>query len=215
METSPTIGNIATALSAAQGAIKPAVFNKTNPHFKSRYADLSSVIETSRKPLSDNGLAVAQSVTSDDLKVIVETWLTHKSGEFFKAQTVLKASKADPQGVGSAMTYAKRYAWCAMLGISADDDDDDDANGASGPPSQRPVDAKPTTNARSEFGRVVKEWSGVNAEDAVAAAREAAKKLGVTNTKEVPADDWPRLVAALANAKDNYGTFSEWIASTE
>lgn len=214
METSPTIGNIATALSAAQGAIKPAVFNKTNPHFKSRYADLTSVIETSRKPLSDNGLAVVQSVTSDDLRVIVETWLTHKSGEFFKAQTVLKASKADPQGVGSAMTYAKRYAWCAMLGISADDDDD--ANGASGPPSQRPVDAKPTTQSKaSDFKRLAGEWAGVNAEDHGISARQACAKLGVTNTKEVPADDWPRLVAELANAKDNYGTFSEWIASKE
>lgn len=218
MKTSQAIGQIAAALSAAQGAMKPAAFNRINPHFKNRYADLTSVIDAARAALAANGLAVAQSVTSDDLRVTVETLLSHKSGEWIEAVTTMKASKPDAQGIGGTFTYAKRYALCAMLGISADEDDDGNGAVAGGPPQREvgpKLEPKPEPSApdpRRAFADSIRQWSGVNAEDLKAACGDAFKTLGV-DPKTVA--DWPALNQRLADAREVFGTFGEWIASKE
>jgi hypothetical protein len=124
MNKSESIANLAKALSIAQGQMGGAVKGKANPFFKSVYADLSSVVEAIREPLSSNGLSYVQ-VThpSERNEVIVETVLMHESGEWLSGTLAMPVSKADAQGFGSAITYAKRYGLQGLLGVPSDDDD--------------------------------------------------------------------------------------------
>jgi len=131
MQTSESIGNLAKALAAVQGSLQPAVKDADNPFFKTKYADLSSVWNSCRELLSKNGLAVIQGNSiGHDGTVIVETMLTHTSGEWVRSELALPLAKHDPQGVGSAVTYGRRYGLAAIIGVVADVDDD--ANHASG-----------------------------------------------------------------------------------
>lgn len=109
------------ALADAQSQLKGAVKDSTNPHFKSRYADLESVIEAMRAPFAANGLAFMQTVSDDSQ--FLKTIIVHDSGESFTTQVPLIITKNDMQGVGSAITYARRYGLAAACGISQTDDD--------------------------------------------------------------------------------------------
>lgn len=138
MQKSETIGKLSKALTAVQSQLKPALKDSDNPFFKSKYADLNAVWDSSRELLAKNGLAVIQgnSVGMDNT-VIVETILSHESGEWIQSELCLPLAKHDPQGVGSAVTYGRRYGLAAIVGIVADVDDD--GNHASGkvPPKQQ------------------------------------------------------------------------------
>ena len=129
---SPEIKDLVSALAKAQGGMKPAVFNRINPHFKTRYADFTSCMDACRSALSDNGLAVMQTCETIDGKLNLVTMLAHTSGQWMKSEFPLIASKMDSQGIGSAMTYAKRYSLCGMVGIVADEEGDDDGEAAVG-----------------------------------------------------------------------------------
>lgn len=135
MNHSEQINEIATALSKAQAVIAGAVKDKTNPHFKNDYADLSSVWDACRKPLTDNGLSVAQTAATEDGRVGVTTLLMHSSGQWISDTLVMKPTKDDPQGVGSCITYARRYALAGMVGVAPADDD---GNAASAKPTSTP-----------------------------------------------------------------------------
>jgi hypothetical protein len=115
--------DLARALSLAQGQMRHATLNKTNPHFKSRYADLASIIDAIRKPLADNNLSVTQIIDVQGELVSLVTLLMHPSGQFIRSVHPLPGG-GTPQAFGSALTYAKRYSLSSMLGISADEDDD-------------------------------------------------------------------------------------------
>ncbi len=132
IKTSSQINEIVAALAKAQGEMKPAVFNRVNPHYKTRYADFTSCMEAVREPLSKNGLAVSQmpSTTSDG-KFVLVTLLAHVSGQWMAGEFPLISAKMDSQGLGSAMTYAKRYSLCGMTAIVADEESDDDDGEAS------------------------------------------------------------------------------------
>lgn len=129
---SEEIKDFVAALAKAQGSIKPAVFNKVNPHFKSRYADFASCMEACRLPLSENGIATIQYCETVDGKINLVTMLAHVSGQWMKSEFPLISAKMDSQGIGSAMTYAKRYSLCGMVGIVADEEEDDDGEAAMG-----------------------------------------------------------------------------------
>ena len=121
---SETIGKIAAALVALQAEILPAAKSAENPHLKSKYADLASIIEAAREQLAKNGLAVLQRAHPCEKGVQLQTTVVHTSGEWISDGGLLvPAQKIDPQGFGSAMTYARRYGYAAMLGIVQDDDD--------------------------------------------------------------------------------------------
>lgn len=124
MKTSEQINEIAAALAKAQGEMKPAVKDATNPHFKSKYADLAANVEAARGPLSKHGLSYIQEPVTTERGIAVTTRLLHSSGQWieFDALTV-PLSKVDAHGVGSATTYARRYALGAALGLVAEDDD--------------------------------------------------------------------------------------------
>ena len=116
--------NIATALVKAQKAFGPALKTATNPHFKSRYADLSACVEAVMEGLNDNGIALIQKCYDCANGVMVETMFVHESGEMLECGILhVPASKQDPQGYGSALTYARRYSLMAACGIAPEDDD--------------------------------------------------------------------------------------------
>lgn len=123
MNRSDAIGNIAVALVKAQAKIKAALKDSTNPHFKSKYADLSSVVEAVKTPLLECGITFLQGVQDAEGGVAVETMLLHSSGEWLSSTLRLPATKQDAQGYGSAITYGRRYGLQAMCGVPSEDDD--------------------------------------------------------------------------------------------
>jgi hypothetical protein len=126
MNKSQSVENLAKSLTAFQSEIKSVLKTADNPFFHSKYADLASIIEAVRKPLAKNGLSFSQFPDGDSLTTI----LLHTSGEWIEASYALNAVGKKPQEVGSAITYARRYALGAVLGIATDEDDD--GNAASG-----------------------------------------------------------------------------------
>jgi hypothetical protein len=138
MNRSEQINELATALAKAQGQMRPAAKTAENPHFRARYADLASVIDAVREPLSSNGLSYTQCVGHADGSVIVETVLMHASGQWISSELALRPAKADVQGVGSAVTYGRRYSLQAICGL-ASDFEDDDGNAAVGHGRPQPV----------------------------------------------------------------------------
>jgi len=130
MAQSESIGKLAAALAKVQGALTHAVKGNVNPAFKSKYADLASVWEACRPQLSENQVAVIQSLQpSPEGWVTVETLLAHSSGEWSSSQVTLPVSAKTAHGYGSAITYARRYGLAASVGVYQDDDD---ANAAVG-----------------------------------------------------------------------------------
>lgn len=135
IERSESIKELATALAKAQAALQPAVKDSVNPHFKSKYADLGAVWEACRAPLSSNGLSVVQLPADCEAgRLALTTMLLHSSGEFLSTTYSLKLQQDTAHGAGSALTYLRRYALAALVGVVADEDDD--GNGASQPQQQ-------------------------------------------------------------------------------
>jgi hypothetical protein len=121
--------NLATALVKAQQAFGPALKSSTNPHFKSRYADLAACVEAVVDSLNNNGIALIQQNQPSPDGVIVETIFLHESGESLNCgQLFVPANKHDAQGFGSALTYARRYSLMAACGIAPEDDDGNTAS---------------------------------------------------------------------------------------
>jgi hypothetical protein len=120
---SDSIKELALALHKAHTKIKAAIKDSANPFFKSKYADLSSVIEAVKQPLSDCGIVYVQGVEGVEGGVAVETMLLHVSGEWISSKLEIPASKHDAQGYGSAITYGRRYGLQSMCGVPAEDDD--------------------------------------------------------------------------------------------
>lgn len=128
---------IAQALVKSQKQFGPALKSSSNPHFKSRYADLAACVEAVVDALNANGIALIQQTHECADGVIVETVFVHESGETFSGGKLhVPASKHDPQGYGSALTYARRYSLMAATGIAPEDDD---GNAASKNPAIDPA----------------------------------------------------------------------------
>jgi len=123
MLTSETIIKIMPALIKAQGEFAPAVKAKVNPHFKSKYVPLDVVLDAIAEPLRNNGIAIIQQTDILDGRMVLLTRLVHESGEWIAGRYPVQPVKADPQGEGSALTYARRYALMAIAGIAPEDDD--------------------------------------------------------------------------------------------
>lgn len=124
-EYSTPFNEIAAALAKAQLSVRSATKDNTNPHFKSSYASLASVWDACHEALNTNGIAIVQipSLLADGTPALV-TMLAHASGQWFRATYKIKPVKDDPQGFGSAVTYARRYSLAAMTGVAPRDDDD-------------------------------------------------------------------------------------------
>jgi hypothetical protein len=137
MRQSESIANLAKALSIVQGKLTYATKDSANPFFKSKYADLESVWDSCRSLLSENGLAVMQFPGEYfDGTMSLTTVLSHSSGEWISKEMSLPVTKPDAQGAGSALTYMRRYALAAVVGVVQADDD---GNAASNKPVNQPV----------------------------------------------------------------------------
>ena len=141
MNKSESISSLAKALCKAQNEMGGAVKDAKNPFFKSNYADLTAVIKAIKEPFANNGLSYSQfPVTSEGGGGIgVVTILMHSSGEWLESEFYLPLAKKDPQGGGSAVSYARRYALQAMAGIPTADDDAEAAMMRGKPKEQRYV----------------------------------------------------------------------------
>ena len=123
--------NVASAFVKAKAEFGPALKAKVNPAFKSKYADLAACLEAVDEPLLRHGIALYQETFEDATGVTVETVLLHESGEALRCGKLhVPAAKQDPQGYGSALSYARRYSLMAACGIAAEDDDGNAASAA-------------------------------------------------------------------------------------
>jgi hypothetical protein len=138
---SESLGKLASALAQAQAQMEFAKKDSTNPHFKSKYADLASVIDAVRKPLASNGLSYVQYAESQGNDQYLVTQLMHSSGEWLSSRLKLILSKQDMQALGASLTYARRFGLSAMVGIAQDDDDGETAVGR--PAQTQPVSTTP------------------------------------------------------------------------
>ena len=125
LNKSESIANLVKALSTLQGELRDADKNALNPHFKSKYADLSEVLGNLRPLLAKNQLALSQFPSFENGIVSVTSLLAHASGEWIESTASAPATKSDVQGVGSAITYLKRYSATAIVGMASADNDDD------------------------------------------------------------------------------------------
>ena len=147
MQTSESIKNIAKAMAQFQSEVKNPANTANNPFFNSKYAPLNDVLNLVRPILTKHGLSVLQSPSGDGEHIAVTTLIIHESGEWIESDPLtLRADKATAQGAGSAITYARRYALSAMLGISSEDDDD--GNYASEKASQASKSEEKATKAQ-------------------------------------------------------------------
>lgn len=185
MKHSESLASLAPAMAKAQAALKPALKEKANPAFKgSKYADLGSVWEACEAALEANGLSIVQGYSTEGAKGSLWTMLLHTSGEYIMGTCPLVLPKDDPQGMGSATTYYRRYGLAAMLGIVQEDDD-----GNAGSLAPKPL---PKPHAQPQTSREELDW---------------AAAFDECNTLEELASCWAKVPQALqprvVGLKDN------------
>jgi hypothetical protein len=155
--SSETTATLCAALVAAQGALKPIAKDGKNPAFRSRYATLDGIMETVRPALAAHGLAVVQGVVHPEtgeggrlVGIMVETRLIHTSGEWLASVVPVPVAKGDAHGLGSALSYGRRYGISALLALSTDEDDDGNAAAKAPPakPQAKPAPAAPAPGQR-------------------------------------------------------------------
>jgi len=147
---SESIAALAKAIALSQLHVENALKSSTNPHFKSKYADLAEILNTVRPVFSANGIAIVQTPTFESGVASVETMLCHESGEFISSVCSSPVNKQDAQGIGSAITYLRRYSLAAMCGIAQEDDDGQHA--VQEPQTQRQAPSRKLSNAEREMG---------------------------------------------------------------
>ena len=192
----PDFAKIATALVKAQKAFGPALKSSSNPHFRSKYADLSACVEAVIDALNDNGIALTQQVHECDNGVIVETVFIHESGATMSCGRLhVPATKQDAQGYGSALTYARRYSLMAACGIAPEDDDGNAASRRPTQPAAPAVDitdylaAIQATATSDELAQVYQDAIKACGQDQAAQAKViAAKKARIERAKKEKAN---------------------------
>ena len=195
MNKSDDIKELALALSKTQSILKGALKDSNNPFFKSKYADLASVWDACREPLAANGLSVVQMPCNDTPdSVALETILMHTSGQWISSVFSMPVSKHDAQAVGSAITYARRYALAAVVGIAPEDDDGNLASGKS--ETAKPAYSKPVAVIKQPVA-VIKESVAV-IKETVAEIKEPVAMQGT--------GEWAIAVTPIPG-----GTMADWI----
>ena len=174
------------ALAAAQAQMGKAVKDSTNPAFRSRYADLASVMDACLPALNANGVAVYQPTIDDDTGRFVETILAHESGETIRCRVPLIVQKNDMQGYGSAVTYARRYGLMCMAGIAPQDDDGNAAAKAA------PVVERPINISADQFVQLMGMIESTASDPA-----KLAQWLGVKMLEDLNVQQWERAMTQL------------------
>lgn len=209
---SAEIGEIAAALSVAQAEISPAEKNATNPHLKNKYANISAIYDAVREVLPKHGLCVVQTMLpTDGTRAHVRTTLAHKSGQWFASECVMPLDRqGGAQGMGSAITYARRYSLSAILGVVADEDDD--GNGAQGRNSKAQVEkdranakannsSPPTDPQRRKLQAMMNEKHGPN-RDAILADLSDFFGRPIKTSNELTKDEVSEIIDAMNSGKE-------------
>jgi len=138
MNHSENINELAAALSKAQSEINHARKDSKNPFFKSMYADLTACIDAARPALTENGIAICQfpAISGKENHCALTTMITHSSGQFMSSTMDMRPTKNDPQAIGSCLTYMRRYAFAAVVGLGQQDDDGNEAS-KKAPPAKK------------------------------------------------------------------------------
>ena len=187
---------VASAFVKAKKGFSAALKCATNPHFKSRYADLAACVEAVDDSFLDNGIVMYQETFEDDTGVTVETVLLHESGESIRCGKLhVPASKFDPQGFGSALTYARRYSLMAACGIAPEDDDGNLASPQKAKPTQV---VKMTESVLADYLATFD--SAANIDELKKAFAKAIKAAGSDSEAS------QKLIAAKDNAKEKLET---------
>ena len=206
---SDQINELAAALAAAQTEMANASKNAVNTHFTSKYADLGEILNTVRQPLAKHGLSLVQMPAYEDGVVCVETLLMHASGQWLRGSCSAAVQKADPQGIGSATTYLRRYSAASICGI-AQEDDDGNAAGVSAParkaaPKQDRAARKPEAGAapdapatEDQIKKIRADMENPHITDDERAGFEARIAAGMTSAK---ADGFIRWIKGAVDAR--------------
>ena len=195
MNKSDDIKELALALSKTQAILKGALKDSNNPFFKSKYADLASVWEACREPLAATGLSVVQMPCNDTPdSVALETILMHTSGQWISSVFSMPVSKHDAQAVGSAITYARRYALAAVVGIAPEDDDGNLASGKS--ETAKPAYSKPVAVIKQPVAEIKESVAVIK--ETVAEIKEPVAMQGT--------GEWAIAVTPIPG-----GTMADWI----
>jgi hypothetical protein len=187
---------LSAALAKAQAQMKSVPFDRTNPHFKSKYSSLASVIDTVRKPLADNGLSYTQTTEIREAGVVLVTTLRHASGQWVASEYPLPAV-AKPQELGSALTYARRYSLSALACVAADDDDDGEGARSNG---QTATAAKASPIKPAPVPPPVHPETGETSPHTITAKDEMA---------------WGGAFVAAVNAAKDENEIEEWIVANQ
>jgi len=200
--TSQNVGKLFAALAKAQGEIRGALKDATNPHFKAKYADLASIVDAAR-PLAKHGIATIQVPFSENGEIGVTTILGHDSGEWISGTLSVKPLKLDPQGAGSVITYLRRYSLAAMAGIAPEDDDGEAAMGrgnghGNGHGVPLTHDSGTITAAqKAEIVALIKKYDPEGAEPNF--TTRFLKHMGVISVDQLRATQYQDAVEALQN----------------
>lgn len=187
MNKSDSIVELAKALASAQAELANASKNAKNPHFRSSYADLGEILNVIRPVFAKHGLGIMQMPDYEAGVATVQTLVTHSSGEYISSQTRLPVGKQDAQGVGSAITYARRYSLAAVAGIGQEDDDGQSAvgNAQQQQPQQQyqqpQQQARPRQPSPFNFDKAVSLVSGAADVDTVNKYVHMAQQRGATD----------------------------------
>lgn len=190
---SDKIDELAAALAKAQGQMRGALKDTENPFFKSQYADLASVWDACRGPLSENGLAVIQIPERTASAVKVSTMLAHTSGQWISCSIAATPKDAGPQALGSVITYLRRYGLAAMVGVAQVDDDGETGEGR--------ADKTPKLTADQVDQLItLMEEEGLDMEESKAWLGKLARRFGVAHHSNIAEKDFGRAKSVIVNA---------------
>lgn len=195
---SDQINELATALSKAQGVISPAIKDSKNGFFKSTYADLSSVWNACRDALSKNGLSIIQTMDFREGQNVLITTLAHSSGQWMRSFLSIITDKNNAQGLGSAITYLRRYALSAMVGITCSEDDDDGNNACSVSDNKREELVRKPIITRDQAEEITSRLNECD-DQFKQNVRNYLKSLNVDNFYLLPSENYQAILKRISN----------------
>jgi len=201
MEKSQSLKNIAAALVLFHVKVESVKKDANNPFFKSKYASLSNILDVVNDPLNESGLTFCQFPT--DTNGLTTILMHSETGEYIQATYEMTPTKNDPQGRGSAITYQRRYALAAILGLNIDEDDD--GNAASTPPAN-----KTSQNVISSNNDDNKAWLNKTTSDKVTLTKEWLQVVDALQNRKRTLD---QIKKAFKISKDNLAELSQLITN--